>query len=542
MKKSTLTLFAILALALFFSFFNHKGIALSDEYMYSFNAWSIANGTFELSPSAFSNRFGMLLPMASFIKQLGASYQVLSLWSLIAFLVLLLGNYYFVRLYDSKTALLSTLFLALNPALLQLSADVSQDLVMGSFSTLAILILWRTQSQANSASFSRAFAFSGCLFWAFITKLTVVFLGPIILYFLVNDLRRRSNLKFWLTAVIFGAALLAVYFLSYHYFTGNVFYRFEGIEGEHNIGQYSYYGQPFSEILKRITVLPIAFLLKSWGLGVFVLLSMLWVFKFDFKKLKELPHFMFFYLLTLLVTHWFGSTSLKSYNPLIFAERMWLLIIPPASILSVFVLEYLLADLVKTHKRKLFIYFLGTGFLCFAGLLISKGEYIGLLLPLAISILLLRSRFHKGSGLLSLPLLVLWPFLLLQIFILSNFQKNTSFFDQKTFLENLSPSQNHLLLSDQRLTEMYPIYFEFHTPENIQFKRWNSISSIHPAQYDRYFVLFDKKRKTLLEDNPDLAPNWVFDKAIGATHLDNNFLTIRELSRQEIEQIRKRHE
>jgi hypothetical protein len=66
-RKTILLLLGVPILA----FFYHRGITLSDEYLYTLHAFQLSEGTFELSPSAFHNRFGMLVPMAILMKCLG---------------------------------------------------------------------------------------------------------------------------------------------------------------------------------------------------------------------------------------------------------------------------------------------------------------------------------------------------------------------------------------------------------------------------------------------------------------------------------------
>ncbi|MDF1867977.1 MAG: hypothetical protein P1U70_24370, partial [Saprospiraceae bacterium] len=88
MNNKYLPLLLILSLAAFLSFFNYRGIDFSDEYNYARNAWMISNGTFELSPSVFKNRFGLLIPMAGFVKLLGVEPFVFPIWSFIGFVIL----------------------------------------------------------------------------------------------------------------------------------------------------------------------------------------------------------------------------------------------------------------------------------------------------------------------------------------------------------------------------------------------------------------------------------------------------------------------
>ncbi len=541
MKKPSLLLF-FLFLALCFSIFNHPGITLSDEYVYCKYAWQLTQGAFTPVADVFANRFGFWVPMAAFVSFLGASSWVFAIWSFISFILLIGIVYYFLSIYDLKTALISSLLIALNPALLQFSADVSPDLVMTTFTTLAIFILWKTQTNPNQQSFGYGLAVSFCLFYAFLNKLTVLFVAPFILFWLIQDWKKQQNSRFWISFFTSGLLLIAGYFLFCQYFTGDAFFRFNSIESTHGISRWTYFDKGSFDVIKRITILPVAFFLKSFGIGVFMVFSSLWLFKFDKKRLSELPNFLFLYTAILIFMHWFCTTSLTSYNPLLIVERLWLLIIPPLVILAVVVLTKAIPDFVINYKRQLGIFFLATLLTSSAGYYLVGEEHPGFLFTAIISLLFLcwiasEHYLLKKYKKLFLYACILVPLLGLQIHKIGYFKHNTSYFFQKDFLETLEKSKTHLLLTDQRLVEMHDAFFQFEPPENIFFKKWAGISEILPKDYDQYFVVFNKKREAHMEEIPGKMPTYVLDENFGEIILENNYLIIKELNKSEMQKI-----
>lgn len=540
MIKKYKPLFYLLLLASILSFFNYRGIDFSDEYNYSRNSWKLYEGTFELTPSVFNNRFGLLLPMAGFVKILGAKPFVFPIWSFIGFIILLVTNFFFTRIYDNKIALLSTLLLAINPVLLELSADISQDLVMTSFACFSIFILWRVEVLPNYFSYTYGILFSFFLFLAFATKIGVFYIGPFILFWFIHDLTKKQNYKFWIGAFSSGIVLLSAYFYWYYYLTGNPFYRINAIEGEFNVYYESYGVRSSEEFWMRMTVFPIPFLLKSYGIGVFAVLGSIWFFRFKWRRLTILPNFLFLYFLFLLVIHWFGTTSLKYYNPLIFSERMWLLLVPPLVILSAFSIDKVLPNLVGKQKKWTALYLGLISGLCALGLFLGGDRYPWFILPLFVCILLLIwMRFGNRNKSILLTI-VLFPFLLVQLNNIYHYKENTPFFFQRDFLEALSTSEKHLIYTDRNLVDMYDIYYEFSPPDNIIYRKWETADSSDLADFDRFYVVYDQKKKEWLEDFLKLeVPSFVKDETVGRHILDNKYLKIKELKIEEMRKIKR---
>ncbi len=319
------------------------GIALSDEYLYAFNAREWLHGHWPQTPSPFAHRLGFVWPLAAFMYLLGGAPYVLILPSLLAFwgLVWMVHSFEKSALYPSFAP--AALLLALNPVLLYHAADVSHDMLMVSLATVAVLLLWRYRGPRSGVLFSLL------LFWAFLCKESVVYLLPFVFWIFVKDIwgmrggepvpseryRRTLLRSFWPwaigTALFLGIAYLGIY----AWWKGDPWYRFAGM-ANHNLGPYSYHGKSLGEKLLRLTVYPFVFLLRSPGFGV------LWVPVVGVLSVpslrRELWHkagFPLVWLFSLLFMHWLGSSSLSEWNPLTLDDRMWMLLLPPLAIVAI---------------------------------------------------------------------------------------------------------------------------------------------------------------------------------------------------------------
>ena len=489
---------AILVLAIALSFFNHRGIAPSDEYLYSFHAWQITTGDFELSPSAFHNRFGQLLPMAFFIWLFGGHPYVLTLWSLLSFLLLLVGLWVLLRKKGSWLPWAAIGLIALNPSLLRLAADVSHDLVATAFSTLAVFLVWRLRRAPYPKPLPSALLFSSFLIWAMLTKLSALIVLPFLAWIAATDLRQGRHLRFWSISLGVGVLFLLGYLAGYAWFTGDPWYRWHGIEGEHNVSPWSYYGRSGSEILERLTYHPLAFFLATPGIGLPLLFSIGGMTFGKPGRTDRLLDFSFTYLLWLLVFHWFGSSSLQSYNPMLLAERMWLMLIPPATIMAVLFFQRL-AEQDAPHKSRL------VSLLLLAALAAAAGwTFYGEERPAfgfsAITLAVISSALFAGWEGRRLTALIMMAFLIGQVPNIVHFREQTSFFGERSFFQGLPKGRANWVVVDSIFITKPLAHFDFRPPAQLHLIDWNHPVELQETRPDSLFLLIDRYRAGIMTD------------------------------------------
>jgi hypothetical protein len=349
-------------------------------------------------------------------------------------------------------------------------------------------------------SIFRAAIFCCCLFIALLTKLAIVLVFPFILLVAIQDIRTGKNTRFWIWAIGIGLLLISFLLVGYTWYTGDPFYRWHGIEQEHNISPWSYYGKSWQEIALRLSVYPPAFFLQAIGIGVPLILGLLWVRKFDIR-LQRLPDFLWAYLLTLLITHWLGSSSFSYYNPLLLTERMWLLLIPPASLLSIYVLK----DWQDTSSPKWIegvIIVAGLAALTAYWLFGSERPYFGWsaigLLAGWISI--------RWSRSFSIRLFAFFfPWLLLHLHHIYMYPNHSAFFAERHFFQQLPKNEQHLIVTDSILVSMPHTHFDFQAHDHIRLIHWeqypdeigNANQIYFLEQYDRTSIMKDYFHKEI---------------------------------------------
>ena len=494
-----------LLLALWAALFYH-GIALSDEYLYAFHAQEWLNGQLPQTPSPFAHRIGFVWPLAAVMYLFGGAPRLLILPATLAFVWLVWSvaragssgeSDFLSRSFPAAAGLL-----ALNPALLYLAADVSHDILMVAPATAAVMMLWKQRRGVYGALFSLL------LFWAFLSKESVVYLLPFLLWFFVQSLRSGAGgqvhglhapsfvpTRFWLWAIGMGLFLGFLYLGVYAWWKGDPFYRFAGM-AEHNLGPYSYHGKSLSEKLLRLSIYPLAFLLRSPGFGI-LLMPVLGVLAEPGlrRQLWLKARFFAVWFFSLLAMHWLGSSSLKEWNPLTLDERMWLLLLPPLTLLAVQADELLRVHFCTSQRRN-FRLFLLWWILFLAGITASVvyPEKLAGLWAVSLTALgyLLLAYGHSGFGekfpkagqwLWGRPYFALvFPLFLAALASLVSLKRNDTFSRERALLQQLVASEEGageregkiLIITDSLLVDKPLAHFDFDSSrmEAVEWAYW----------------------------------------------------------------------
>lgn len=510
-----------------FLFGNYKGITLSDEYLYAARAVDLVQGDFEWTASAFDNRFGQLLPMAGFVWLFGTEPWVFVLWSAVAWLMLVgLGWFWAKRCIPEAAPIISWL-LFLNPSLLFFGADVSHDLVMTAWSTGALYLLWLRQKEPLRPALKDAFLLVFFLSIAFLTKMAVIFLVPFVLMLLVYDLWKRQNRRFWWKSILLGSLFLLGFLVFYYWQKGDPFFRFRGIEAEHNAGEWSYAGKSSLELWLRATIYPVVFLWRSPGYSIPLLLCLPWCFRFQWRNLGQLPNFLACCLLITGATYWWGSTSFSYYNPMLLAERMWLQLIPLATILGGYTFFKVWKNPTDSDLRWLPYLYGVIGLCCLLIFLLfpedSPYSYVSTWICLVLIIGLLRK-----IPFFWLSLLVLLPCFALQVVTFFG-NRSSSYFAEYNFFKSLPTTEQHLILADTTLSKLPLSHLDFEPPSNISIRSWQNISDQELQQAEHIFLLKNDQRMEIERAYFKLAfPDWL-NQVERATILQIKGLTIEEV-------------
>ena len=347
-----------------------------DAGHYARIAHEIQSREFAIAPHTFSNRFGVTVPTALSYRLFGVNRFSTTLWPLVSSVLTILLVFFTVRrFFGMRAASLSAFLLALNIIQIKYASRLLPDIIVSMFmmAAVALLALARTTaSPRKQRIYGVICALS--LFAGLLTKGTVAWALPFFLGVTVCDVFRRRNSPFWFGLACSGTAavtfLLAAYFVS----TGNALYRLEGIEGTHNVRDWSYLGKSWEAYARRLSYEPIRFIIARPGLGLLLALSAP-ALVHCIRPLAFLPagaRLWAGYCLALLASFWFGTTSLTYYNPLYLVERFLIPLLAPLSILSGITLAALLSGEDRTANRR-GILLIGAALLASIGVLWDGG-------------------------------------------------------------------------------------------------------------------------------------------------------------------------
>ncbi len=315
-----------------FAYLGHFGF---DDLHYAELSSSLARGETDWNDH-FSFRWTLLGLTALSYKLLGVGDTASSLPALaitLANMALIVRS---LRKYSLPAVAAGLALFTLNHWTLFYADKLMPDVYVAFFGTAALLVYYDARGRETTAGLALLFAL--LLFGAFLSKETALLLAPLPGYWLVSDLARKKNRRFWGTALLAGSLLLAAYLLLTWHLTGNPLARMRAIVANQYVSFCDYAAQPFRELATRI----------SWGLlqelthqGMMAALPFLLPLFF----LRRHPGFgeplRFFATasLVLLLSANFMPISLFPYNPMCTEPRHYLFLIPPLSIAGALALD-----------------------------------------------------------------------------------------------------------------------------------------------------------------------------------------------------------
>src|SRR6185295_12160735 len=131
-------------------------------------------------------------------------------------------------------------------------------------------------------------------------------------------------------------------------FKNDFFFIYKSVELNHNN-----VFVPFMDnlsVLKRLTYEPAVWIFNQYGyIFIFILaLPSLFISVDSNKEHSRFISFWKFYFIILLITYWWGTTSIHRFAPILLLDRMWMLLLVP---LSIFASETI-RQIIKENSNK----------------------------------------------------------------------------------------------------------------------------------------------------------------------------------------------
>jgi hypothetical protein len=327
LSKAKFSAFAVGFLFLLnYWFFGFDGITFSDDVYYLLAGKNFWEGSMEVNDYHFSSRWGAYVPSGLIGYLLGFDPHRISLITLLSYSASL---FILIKILPkSAPAWVLVLWFCTQVYFLHFLTKVYPD---------SLLVLWTclvpvAATYRKSKPILAGIALIMSLFIGFLTKETIVLLAPLPILLFYFDWKSKSlNVPFYISLVLTGIAVGAIY-LGYFWINfGDPLHRISSINAGHYISEFTYADKGFWSILRRLTILPIiTFVERSyWAWIVFAIPGIA-----AGLKSEKTPAFEFsLAFLCLLIGFWFMTSTLDFYNPIYLNPRHLIILIPILSLL-----------------------------------------------------------------------------------------------------------------------------------------------------------------------------------------------------------------
>lgn len=516
----TLLLVAVMTVAFFV--FTHEGLYALDDYFYSRYAHQLLTGTFRVQPDPqgllhdpLKERPLIFGPVAGLYALLGINSISTTLWPLLATLGCAGIVYALYRRRAPVVASAALLLLGLHYFTLDLTRYLYPDNILMLWCLASAAALLRGRQAVRRAGWWGA-GFALLNFAALLSKETIMYYLPFYLLVLGRDLLRRQNIRFWLSALLTGTALLAGYLFLYQRYTNDALYRLHLIEHTNEFLKDSNYllGNR-AALAARVTWQPLTFFI-SVGLGLMLVLAGVAL------PLARRPGTEARFWLALagstLMLYWVGSTSLSQYNPITLLPRMTTPLLPPLALAAGFGVE----RLWRTGRG----YWVAGGLLLVLAAWLHNSLAVLYALPGLYFMSVAGWRQWRGTvfasrpgapGAAALTLLVLATALSIRPIYFMRKPSVSAHFAQNHVIQQClnSPASNGVVFVDDYLIGNYDFYYGYQLPRRLRYRRYWARDSVRLAPGQTAWLLLnratlsnDELTRKLIRYSPDSVLSW----------------------------------
>jgi hypothetical protein len=491
----------ILVFIVLFWYLSFDGFYFYDDYNYCLYASQLAEGKFSLLDDIFSHRLLVFFPIAILYKFFGINDFTSTVWPLTVTLGTVMLVFILLRNSPSK-ATAAVVLLGLSYYPIFFSNKVYPDSIVSFFSFLSVIILYKADTGRYNM---KAAAFVMAVFCAFLSKETVIYFFLFYLIVFISDIYSGLNKKFWLATGLIALIIFSGYFISYKILTGSYFFRFEAIENGHYAFPLSYFQKSFIEFIPRLTYEPLLMMVSSEMIIPFIL-SIPCLVTFRFNQLKNLRDEKVFWttlVICLLLMIWFWTTSLRDYNPVSLLPRMFILLMPPLSVLAaVSINEFILKR--STLLLMAILFFICSVLAYYFGI---KSYIIYILIGATfVLIYLVNNKLEKEK------LSIVFIFLMCLVSVIhpsyTMFKPSQSgYFSEKKIIDKYlkGGEGSNLVITDGQLCSGHLFYYEFKPNRHYQYLNYKQVNATDLKAY-RYFILINRHSFDLFHSMGDPYP------------------------------------
>ena len=188
-----------------------------------------------------------------------------------------------------------------------------------------------------------AFLLVCSLLLGFLSKETIIFIIPVLLYMFVFDVIKKQNFTFWVYVWVFGAVFLLLYFLLFYSITGDAFIRFKVILANSYPNACNYYEQSLSAVLYRVFYSFFELLVSNFmSVGILFCIPIVFISFREVIAMKTKESFFLVTAILLVLSANFMSIYPTQYSPMCLDPRHYLFIVPICAVpASIYLVRYI---------------------------------------------------------------------------------------------------------------------------------------------------------------------------------------------------------
>lgn len=333
-------------------FFANIGFYGYDDIQYCKISKQLIHGIYDWNNHYSYRLVPIILTSLSFLC-FGISDFSASLPSLLITFLILYLIYSNIKTYGNEVIFLCFTFLISTGWFLFYTDKPMPDIYV-AFSillTVTILRFYRFSQKPKSALLYALYT-SIALFIGFLSKETILFILPVLLYFFIYDIVKKQYYSFWLYLLVFGLLIVILYFTISWMYTNNPFIRFYAVLNNSYPNDCNYYVQSNSVIFKRISIDFFRMLVENSMIFSVLLLLPFLIAKFrTIFSILTVEHFFICISFLLILSSNFMTIYPNHYSPMCIDPRHYLFVIP----ISVIPASYYFSNNVNNKKYLHFI-------------------------------------------------------------------------------------------------------------------------------------------------------------------------------------------
>ncbi len=194
--------------ALYYSFKRFEGPSqYGNDPSYVYIGAAVSNGSFHLnSTNTFSLRITEAFAMGMFYRLFGINSLSSSLWSITAYIGLIIVTFLFVRMfYDNRAALISALVVGVFPLVTKFAVNAGNDLPLAFIGSLAVLFfLYGERLESKAFYFGSGILLVAAWLTSYESGIIIAF---VLLYGLIEIIRKKASLDQTGIFFVYGIAL-----------------------------------------------------------------------------------------------------------------------------------------------------------------------------------------------------------------------------------------------------------------------------------------------------------------------------------------------